>query len=208
MDVTVEQTIASTKLIPVVIMEDKKDAVPLAKALRDGGFPMAEVTFRTDMAKESIEEIAKNVPEVLVGAGTVLTVEMAKQALDAGANYIVTPGFSEHVASWCIAHNIPIIPGVISPTEIQAAMNLGLDILKFFPAEQAGGIGMLKAFLSPYQSIRFIPTGGICQKNIRNYLALQNVIACGGSWICPSKLIKDGKFDEIAARCGEVAALI
>lgn len=188
-------------IVPVVVLNNAENAVPLAKALKNGGIPTAEVTFRTPAAKESIRRITENVPGIIVGAGTVTSVEMAKQALEAGAKYIVSPGFNPKVVKFCLEQNVPVLPGVSSPTEIEAAMDLGLTVLKFFPAEQNGGCKMLKALASPYQNIKFIPTGGVGLKNLNEYLNLPNVLACGGSWICPASMVDAQKFEEIEALC-------
>ena len=188
-------------IVPVVIINNSDNAVPLAKALVRGGIPTAEVTFRTSAAKEAIAQITKEVPEILVGAGTVTSVEMAKEAIRAGAKYIVSPGLNPKVVTYCIEQNIPILPGVATPTELEAAMALGLTTMKFFPAEQIGGKNMLASLSSPYKQIKFIPTGGININNLNQYLDLPNVLACGGSWMCPASLIDAQKFDEIAILC-------
>lgn len=188
-------------IVPVVIINDVDNAISLAKSIRRAGFSTAEITFRTKAAQESIKRITTEVPDILVGAGTVTNVEMAKLAIESGAKYIVSPGLSEHVVKYCLESGIPIFPGVTSPTEIEAAMNLGLNVLKFFPAEQSGGIKMLSALYSPYSNIKFIPTGGINQNNFNEYLSLENVIACGGSWICPPALIDEKAFDKIENLC-------
>lgn len=188
-------------IVPVLVINDAENAVSLARALKNGGIPTAEVTFRTPAAKESIRRITNEVPGMLVGAGTVTSAELAKQAIDAGAQYIVSPGLNPKVVNFCLEQNIPVLPGVSSPTEIEAAMELGLDVLKFFPAEASGGCKMLKALASPYQKIKFIPTGGIGLKNLNDYLNLPNVLACGGSWICPDSLVDAQKFEEIEALC-------
>lgn len=197
----IQTELSNIGLIPVVILNDAKNAVPLAKALCAGGIPTAEVTFRTAAAKESIAAIHKEVPQILVGAGTITSVDMAKEAVDAGAKYIVSPGLNPDVVNWCLSQNVPIFPGVATPTEIEKALSLGLTTLKFFPAELNGGISILKALASPYRSVSFIPTGGIGLRNMNDYLNLPNVAACGGSWICPADMIDRGQFDKITELC-------
>ncbi len=189
--------IASYGLVPVIKIEDVNKALPLAKALCDGGLPVAEITFRTDCAAEAIALITKEFPEMLVGAGTVLTTEQVDRAVAAGAKFIVSPGFNPKVVKYCVDKNIPMVPGTSRPSEVEAAMELGLDTIKFFPAEAAGGVSMLSSMAGPYANIKFMPTGGIDEKNLMNYLSLKNVIACGGSFMVKSKYINDSKFDLI-----------
>lgn len=195
--------ITGTALVPVVVMNDHTKAVGLAKALCAGGIPLAEVTFRTESAQQSIKEMAENVPEITVGAGTVHTVEQAQSAVNAGAKFIVTPGFTVPVVQWCIENNIPVIPGCSNATDIEAAMSFGITTVKFFPAEASGGIKTLKSFAGPYGGIQFIPTGGITENNVGDYLALSNVAACGGSWMVPQDLVDQGDFSQIVALCKE-----
>lgn len=184
-------------IVPVIALDNKEDALPLAKALCDGGLPCAEVTFRTDAAEESIQIITKAYPDMLVGAGTVLTTEQADRALDAGAQFIVSPGFSPKVVSHCLERGVTIIPGCTSPTDIEQAMEFGLEVVKFFPAEASGGVQMIKALAAPYSKIKFMPTGGITAKNLTSYLDFNKVIACGGSWMVNNELICQGHFEEI-----------
>lgn len=184
-------------IIPVVAIEDAADAPQLGRALLDGGLACAEITFRTAAAAEAIRAMATECPDILVGAGTVLTVEQAKAAKAAGAKFIVTPGFDAAVVDWCLANNMPITPGVMTPTDINQALAKGLTILKFFPAEAAGGIKALKAIGGPYVGVKFIPTGGISADNLADYLRLPMVHACGGSFMVKKQLIAAGKFDEI-----------
>ena len=184
-------------IVPVVVIDDAAKAVPLAKALIAGGLPVAEVTFRTAAAEEAIRRISQEVPEILVGAGTVLTTEQAQRAIDAGARYIVSPGLNPEVVRFCQSKNVPITPGCSNPTDIEIAMGLGLDVVKFFPAEAFGGLATLKAISAPYGKMKFVPTGGIDATNINDYLAFNKVLACGGSWMVKADLIKDNKFDEI-----------
>lgn len=195
-------------IIPVVEISQAEKAVPLAAALMKGGIPTAEITFRTPVAIDAIAAVACEFPGFLVGAGTVSTVEQAESAVSAGAGYIVSPGLNFSVVTWCQQREIPVIPGVATPTEIEAAMQLGLTVLKFFPAEQNGGAIMLKALEAPYRNIKFIPTGGIGPKNLNDYLSLPNVIACGGSWMAPCKTIDAGNFKSIMEICMESIRLM
>lgn len=184
-------------IVPVVKIDDSKDAVPLANALSAGGLPIAEITFRTAAAEQAIKNIASEVPNVLVGAGTILTIEQADKAIKAGASFIVTPGFNPKVVGYCIDKGIPITPGCSSPTDIEMAIEFGLYVVKFFPAEASGGLNALKAISAPYKMMKFMPTGGIDQKNLNDYLAFDAVLACGGSWMVKDDLIKSGSFGEI-----------
>lgn len=184
-------------IIPVAKLENPVHAIPLAKALLKGGIPCIEVTFRSNAAEESIKRISQELPKILVGAGTILTIEQAENALGAGAKFLVTPGFNSKIVDFAQTEGIPIFPGVNSPTDIEAALEKGLEVLKFFPAEQSGGCKMLKAFAGPYQKVKFIPTGGINIDNLNDYLSLPNVIACGGSWLVNSKLVNSENFEEI-----------
>lgn len=190
------EQLAQVKLIPVVVIENAADAAPLGQALMDGGLPCAEVTFRTAAAPDAIAELSK-IDGLLLGAGTVLTVDQARQAVDSGAKFIVTPGFSPKVVEYCVDNGIPITPGVCTPTEIEAALGFGLNVVKFFPAEAFGGLKTLKAISGPYPMMKFIPTGGISAANIREYLAFDKVLACGGSWIVKKDLIAANNFEEI-----------
>ena len=184
-------------IVPVVRIEDSKDAVSLANALSDGGLPIVEITFRSDAAIKSIEYISKECPDVLVGAGTVISLSQLDMAIDAGASFVVTPGFNETVVKACIDKGIPIFPGCTNPNDIESAMSLGINIVKFFPAEHAGGIQAIKALSAPYSNINFLPTGGINIKNLNDYLSFSRVIACGGSWMVDTSLISSGNFAEI-----------
>ena len=191
------QILGDTGLIPVVAIDDAANAPRLGEALLKGGLPCAEITFRTPAAAESIRQMAVAFPDMVIGAGTVLSVAQAEKAVDAGAKFIVAPGFDGSVVDWCINNHIPITPGVITPSEISAAIAKGLEILKFFPAEAAGGVKMLKAVGGPFGGVKFIPTGGISAANLAEYLQLPMVHACGGSWIVKQQLIADGAFDTI-----------
>ena len=200
--------IESLKLVPVVVLEDAKDALPLAKALIDGGLPVAEVTFRTAAAADSIRAISEAYPEMLVGAGTVTNLEQAKTAVAAGAKFLVTPGFSDEVTRYAVEHEIPIFPGTCTPTEVMQAMSYGLKVVKFFPASQYGGLNTIKALAGPFPAMRFMPTGGINAGNVKEYLADKHIIACGGSWMVKGDLIAAGKFDEIQRLTQEAVALV
>lgn len=200
--------IGHTGIVPVVVLNKVADAVPLANALIKGGLPCAEVTFRTDAAEESIQEIAKKFPEMFVGAGTVLTTEQVDRAIGAGAKFIVSPGFNPKVVEYCIKNNYPICPGIMTPTELEMALGFGLDVVKFFPAENAGGLKMIKAMSAPYTMMKFMPTGGINATNVGDYLACDKILACGGSWMVKGDLISAGKFDEIQKLTAEAAAIV
>jgi 2-dehydro-3-deoxyphosphogluconate aldolase/(4S)-4-hydroxy-2-oxoglutarate aldolase len=195
-------------VVPVVAIENADHAPGLGRALIDGGLSCAEITFRTAAAADAIQRIASAYPEMLVGAGTVLTVEQAQKAADAGARFIVTPGFDAAVVDWCIGHGLPVTPGVMTPTEINMALNKGLNVLKFFPAEAAGGIKTLKAIGGPYGGVRFIPTGGISADNLADYLALPMVVACGGSWLVKKQMIAAGEFGKIAELTAEAVEIV
>lgn len=195
-------------IIPVVKIDDAKDAVPLAKALIKGGLPIAEITFRTAAAEQAIRNIATELPDMLIGAGTVLSVEQVKKAVDAGAKFIVSPGFNPVVVEYCVNNGIPITPGCSNPTDIEMALGYGLDVVKFFPAEAFGGLNTLKAISAPYGMMKFVPTGGIEVKNLNDYLAANMVLACGGSWMVKNELIKAGDFEEIVRLTKEAVTLM
>lgn len=195
-------------VVPVVEIERSEDAVELGRALLAGGLPCAEITFRTAAAEEAIRRVASSLPEIIVGAGTVLSVEQADRAVSAGARFIVSPGFNSKVVDWCLRNEIPVTPGVATPTEIEMALDKGLNILKFFPAEALGGMAMLKAVAAPYGGVKFIPTGGINQENLAGYLAHPSVHCCGGSWLVKAKLISTGRFDEITRLTQEAVAVV
>lgn len=194
-------------IIPVVKIEKASDALNLGKALAAGGLPVAEITFRTDAAEESIRTIAKQLPEVLVGAGTVLSVDQAKKAIGAGAKYIVAPGFNPKVVDYCIGAGVPITPGVSGPTEIEMALDKGLEVLKLFPAGALGGLDYIKAISAPYGGVLFIPTGGVEPGNLKEYLSFPKVHAVGGTWIAKDAVISAGKFDEITKLAREAVAI-
>ncbi len=186
-------------LIPVVKIEDVKDAEPLAKALSAGGLPVAEITFRTDAAEDAIKAIRAAFPNMLTGAGTIISAAQAEKALAAGAQFIVAPGLDRATVEFCREKNIPIMPGVATPSEVQSALSMGIDILKFFPAEVLGGLEMLKAISAPLAGARFVPLGGVNSKNLNDYLSFPKVFACGGTWMVKGELIKEGRFEEITS---------
>lgn len=194
-------------IIPVIKMDCVEHAIPLAHALKKGGLPAAEITFRSDAASESIRAIAQEVPDLLVCAGTVLNVENAKKAVEAGAKAIISPGTNLAVVRWCMEHEIPVFPGCSTPTEIETCMREGLKVVKLFPAEVVGGVAMLKALSGPYSGMQFMPTGGIKPHNVKDYLSQKNVLACGGTWIVPDALLTAGKFDEIESLVSQAVAL-
>ncbi len=195
-------------VIPVIAIDNAADAPKLGRALSAGGLPCAEITFRTPAAAAAIRLMAAECPDVLVGAGTVLTAAQAETAVSHGAKFIVTPGFDEAVVNYCLEQNIPIIPGVMTPTEINMALNKRLTVLKFFPAGAAGGVKTLKAIGGPYGGVKFIPAGGVNPANLADYLRLPQVHACGGSWLAKKQLINEGAFDTITQLASEAAALV
>lgn len=203
-----EAKIAQYGVVPVVVLENAKDAEALAKALIEGGLPCAEVTFRTEAADESIRRMSEAYPEMLVGAGTVLTVEQVERAVSAGAKFIVSPGFDPEIVEYCMEKNIPVFPGCITPSEVAQAVKRGLRVVKFFPAEQFGGVSTIKALAAPYQMVKFMPTGGVNAKNLKEYLSYDRIIACGGSWMVKSDLIRAGEFDKICELTKEAVALV
>jgi len=197
MDKTLKR-IGELGITPVVKIEKAEDALPLGKALIDGGLPIAEITFRTSAAEESIKILAKGLPELLVGAGTVLKIDQVKRAVSIGAKFIVSPGFNPKVVDYCIENSIPVIPGINNPTQIEMALERGIKIVKFFPAEASGGLALLKSMSAPYNEIKFIPTGGINPDNLCNYLSHPKVHAVGGSWMVKANIISSGDFNEIS----------
>ena len=200
---TIEERFYETGVVPVVVLENEKDAIPLAKALIKGGLPCAEVTFRTEAAKESIRLMAETYPDMLVGAGTVLTKEQVEQAVEAGAKFIVSPGFDPEIVDYCLEKQIPVFPGCISPSEIAQAVKRRLKTVKFFPAEPAGGLPMIKAMAAPYKDLKFMPTGGIHMGNLKEYLSFEKILCCGGSWMVKEDMIKKGNFKEIEKMANE-----
>ena len=200
--------IGAMGIVPVVVLNKVSDAEPLGAALVAGGLACAEVTFRTDAAEESIRAIAKKFPDMLVGAGTVLTVEQVDRAIGAGAKFIVSPGFNPKVVEYCIKKDFPVCPGIMTPTELEIALGFGLDVVKFFPAENAGGLKMIKAMSAPYTMMKFMPTGGINATNVREYLACDKILACGGSWMVKGDLINAGDFAQIEKLTREAAEIV
>ena len=195
-------------IVPVVVLDDAKDAMPLAKALCEGGLPCAEVTFRTEAAEECIRIMSENFPEMLIGAGTVLTTEQVDKAVAAGAKFIVSPGLNPRIVKYCVEKGILITPGCANASDIEQALENGLEVVKFFPAEQAGGLPMIKALAAPYVGVKFMPTGGISAKNVRDYLAYDRIIACGGSWMVKNDLVKAGDFATITEMTKEAVQIV
>ncbi len=191
------QKLSDIGIVPVVVINDAKDALPLAKALIDGGLPCAEVTFRTDAAEEAIKMMASAYPEMLIGAGTVLTAGQADKAVKAGAKFLVSPGLNPNVVKHCLKKGYTITPGTSNPSDVEAALELGLDVVKFFPAEAAGGVAMIRAMSAPYTGVKFMPTGGINAGNVNEYLSFDKIFACGGSWMVKTDKIAAGDFDTI-----------
>ena len=200
--------IEKTGVIPVVVINDVEDAEPLAQALCEGGLPCAEVTFRTAAAEESIRKMTDIYPDMLIGAGTVLTTEQVDRAVAAGAKFIVSPGFDPEVVDYCILKQIPVFPGCITPSEVAQAVKRGLKGVKFFPAVQFGGVSTIQALTAPYVGLKFMPTGGVNAKNLADYLQCKSIIACGGSWMVKSDLIKAGEFEKIKDMTKEAVSLV
>lgn len=205
---TIFEKFSKIGIIPVVVLEDAKDAEPLGKALMEGGLPCAEVTFRTTAAEEAIKIMTEKFPDMLVGAGTVLTTEQADSAIAAGAKFIVSPGLNPDVVAHCVKKGIPVTPGTCTPTDVEKALTFGLDVVKFFPAEPAGGLDFIKAIAAPYVGVKFMPTGGINANNVRDYLKYDRIIACGGSWMVKGDLIKAGDFEKIKELTAEAAGIV
>ena len=207
MNQTLEQ-LQKIGIVPVVVINDAKDAKPLAEALIKGGLPCAEVTFRTEAAEESIKIISENFPDMLVGAGTVLTTEQVDRAVAAGAKFIVAPGLNPKIVDYCIKKGICVAPGTATPSDIECALEFGLDVVKFFPAENNGGLSYIKAIAAPYTAVKFMPTGGINATNVRDYLAYDRILCCGGSWMVKGDLIKAGDFAKIEELTREAANIV
>lgn len=197
------ETLSAIGIVPVIKIDDAQKAVPLAKALVAGGIPCAEVTFRTDAAEEAIQRISAEVPEMLVGAGTILTPEQADRAVAAGSKFIVSPGLNPRVVKHCIDKGYLITPGTANPSDVETAIELGLDVVKFFPAEAAGGLNMIKSMAGPYTKMKFMPTGGINAANLNSYLDYDKIICCGGSWMVKDELIQNNEFEKITELCKE-----
>ena len=195
-------------IVPVVVLNDAKDAEPRAQALCNGGLPCAEVTFRTDAAEESIRIMSEKFPNMLIGAGTVLTTDQVDRAVAAGAKFIVSPGLNPRIVKYCVEKGILITPGCTNPSDIEQALENGLEVVKFFPAEPAGGLKMIKAMAAPYVGVKFMPTGGINATNVREYLAYDRILACGGSWMVKGSLVDAGEFDKIEELTREAVEIV
>ena len=204
----VSERLAASAVVPVVVLDDAKDAVATAKALLAGGVDVMEITFRTAAAADSIKAVAENCPDMLVGAGTVITLDQCRKAVECGAKFIVAPGFDEEVVRWCVENGVAVTPGCVTPTEIMAAMKLGLNVVKFFPAGVYGGLKAMKSLSAPFGGVKFIPTGGVDAKNLKEYLEAPFVHAVGGSWLCPKKEIAAGNFDAVTALCREASEIV
>ena len=198
---TVMERLAASVVVPVVVLDKAEDAIPTAKAMAAGGVDTMEITFRTACAPEAIKAVADNCPDVLVGAGTIINVEQAKLAVEMGAKFIVSPGFSEEVVSWCVENNIPVAPGCVTPTEIMAAMKHGLKMVKFFPANVYGGLNAMKNLSAPFVGLKFLPTGGVNNDNIQEFIDTPFIHAVGGSWVCPKADVAAGNWDKITELC-------
>lgn len=205
---TVFERLADIGLVPVVTIDDADRALGLGAALLAGGLPCVEITFRTEAAPAAVAALTEAFPELLVGAGTVMSIEQAQVAVAAGSRFIVAPGFDADVVDWCLAHEVPVAPGVMTPTEINMAVRTGLQLLKFFPAEPAGGVAALAAIGAAYPDIGFMPTGGISSDNLAAYLRLPNVAACGASWVAPRTSIATGDFGEIERLAAAAAEIV
>ena len=193
--------LANAGVVPVVVLDEAKDAIPTANAMLAGGIDVMEITFRTAAAPDCIKAVAESCPDMLVGAGTVLNLEQCKLAVQMGAKFIVSPGFDANVVGWCIENNIAVTPGCVTPTEITAAVNMGLKVVKFFPANVYGGLNAMKNLSAPFVGVKFMPTGGVNAENIKEYISAPFIHAVGGSWVCPKDAIKTGDFDRITALC-------
>lgn len=206
---TVMERLARSVIVPVVVLEKAEDAVPAANAMLKGGIDTMEITFRTACAPECIKQVSENSPDMLVGAGTVLNTEQAELAVKMGAKFIVSPGFDADVVEWCIKNGIPVVPGCVTPTEITMAVNHGLKVVKFFPANVYGGLNAMKNLSAPFTGIKFLPTGGVNASNIKEYVSAPFIFAVGGSWVCPKKEVAAGNFEKITQLCleGRKAAL-
>ncbi|EPO9884204.1 bifunctional 4-hydroxy-2-oxoglutarate aldolase/2-dehydro-3-deoxy-phosphogluconate aldolase [Vibrio cholerae] len=204
---TLNEQLSDIKVVPVIAIQDANKAVKLAQVLVENGLPCAEVTFRTEQAAQAMKNMREAFPEMLIGAGTVLTTAQVDQAIDAGVDFIVSPGLNPTTVKYCQQRGVAIIPGVNNPSLVEQAMELGLKTVKFFPAEPSGGVAMLKALTAVYP-VNFMPTGGVNPNNVKNYLAIPAVLACGGTWMVPNDLIDNEKWDELAALVKEVAGII
>ena len=198
--------LAKSIIVPVVVLDKKEDAVPTAKAMAAGGVDTMEITFRTACAPEAIKAVAENCPDVLVGAGTIVNLEQCKLAVEMGAKFIVSPGFSEEIVAWCVENNIPVVPGCVTPTEIMSALKHGLKMVKFFPANVYGGLNAMKNLSAPFVGLKFLPTGGVNAANIKEYVDAPFIHAVGGSWVCPKNEISAGNWEKITQLCLEARA--
>ena len=207
MSSNLKSIVESVRLVPVVVIDDAADAIPAANALKAGGVPIMEITLRTQAGLAAIEAVAKDVPDIIVGAGTVMSTEQAKDALSCGAGFVVSPGFDAGIVSFCLEKGVSVFPGCVTPTEIMAAVAMGLDILKFFPANVYGGIKAIKALSGPFPNVRFMPTGGADDSNLKDFLIPQ-VIAVGGGWLCPRNDIKEKRFEAITEACAKSVAIV
>ncbi|ENM5725925.1 bifunctional 4-hydroxy-2-oxoglutarate aldolase/2-dehydro-3-deoxy-phosphogluconate aldolase [Vibrio mimicus] len=205
---SIKQQLKALKVIPVIAIDNAEDIIPLGKVLVENGLPAAEITFRSEAAVEAIRLLRQAQPDMLIGAGTVLNREQAIAAKEAGATFIVSPGFNPNTVKACQEIGIDIVPGVNNPSTVEAALEMGLTTLKFFPAEASGGINMVKSLLAPYTDIELMPTGGISPTNIKDYLAIPRVLACGGTWMVDKKLIEAGNWEELARLTREAVALV
>ena len=203
---TVVERLRNSVVVPVVVLDRVEDAIPTAKALAAGGVDTMEITFRTACAPEAIRAVAEKCPDVLVGAGTILNVEQAKLAVEMGAKFIVSPGFSSKVVGWCVENNIPVVPGCVTPTEIMSALECGLTMVKFFPANVYGGLSAMKNLSAPFVGLKFLPTGGVNTANIKEYWDAPFIHAVGGSWVCPKAEIASGNFEKITQLCKDARA--
>ncbi|MDD1795495.1 bifunctional 4-hydroxy-2-oxoglutarate aldolase/2-dehydro-3-deoxy-phosphogluconate aldolase [Enterovibrio gelatinilyticus] len=205
---SIKEQLKALKVIPVIAIDNAEDIIPLGKVLAENGLPAAEITFRSDAAVEAIRLLRASQPDMLIGAGTVLNREQAIAAKEAGATFVVSPGFNPNTVRACQEIGIDIVPGVNNPSTVEAALEMGLTLLKFFPAEASGGINMVKSLLAPYTNVELMPTGGINPANVNDYLAIPRVVACGGTWMVDKKLIEEGNWDELARLTREAAALV
>ena len=203
---TVMERLANSIVVPVVVLDKAEDAVPTARAMAAGGVDTMEITFRTACAPEAIKAVAESCPDVLVGAGTIINVEQAKLAVEMGAKFIVSPGFSDEVVGWCVANGIPVAPGCVTPTEIMGALKHGLKMVKFFPANVYGGLNAMKNLSAPFVGIKFMPTGGVNATNIKEYVSAPFIHAVGGSWVCPKADIAAGNWEKITKLCADARA--
>jgi 2-dehydro-3-deoxyphosphogluconate aldolase/(4S)-4-hydroxy-2-oxoglutarate aldolase len=205
---TIANKMKDSGIVPVVVLDKAQDAVPCGKALKAGGIDIMEITMRTAAALDSIRLVSKELPEVCLGAGTVLTLQQCHQAVDAGAKFIVSPGFNQEVVKWCVKEGITVLPGCVTPTEIMQALELDINIIKFFPANVYGGLSAMKSLSGPFPNVKFVPTGGVSAKNLAEYASASFIHAIGGSWMCTGKDIAEGNFDKITTLSSEAIEII